>query len=475
MRLIVLESGDSLRIKMDDAVVTDAPQFTSHFYTSLDTDIGEANGYGLLNGTSYVDLVPTVSEKTIVKEVSIFNDDTDSHTFQFEIWNGVNAYILFRTTVGSGNSVFLSGIIISLANSGVISVNGETGVVTLDLDEIIDVPPYPSDSYEYVLVENGGVLTWELYTSGGGGETLAETLVIGNVTGGTNLEVTNSDNIYFPDSIRTLFTFDGGYSAGKVAGVISWIVDGFSVATTGALNIFQALNSGIVKLGAAGLTSRLQLWNTSGNHVEHDVTNITDTRAFVYPDADVDFTGGSDGQVLTQQADGSWIPETPASGVTDHALLSNLEWESTGHTSYAPDSLAAFDDYGLAEEIPKDTFVFRQPPAQIVITPASGDLDYDLGFDTNGNLKQAFRATVGSATELQFPTFDTGSLPTDFATSYLIAVTFSADVDLTFVAGYFDGDTSLPTLSGLNGEMYHLYCTLTQNNSRIDVNVVQQI
>jgi hypothetical protein len=48
------------------------------------------------------------------------------------------------------------------------SVNGQTGSVVLNLDDINDVPPYPSDGNDYVLVENNGSLTWEVNGGGGG-------------------------------------------------------------------------------------------------------------------------------------------------------------------------------------------------------------------------------------------------------------------------------------------------------------------
>lgn len=163
-----------------------------------------------------------------------------------------------------------------------------------------------------------------------GGETLAETLVIGNVTGGTNIEVTNTDNIYFPDVIRTLFTFDSGYSVTKVAGVFNWNVQVFAVSSTGGLTIFQASSDGVVRVGGTGLNSRFQLFNTGGFNTEHDVTEITANRTFKYPDANVDFTGGATGQVLTQQSNGDFIPAWQQS----NALTS----VSANYTALATDS-----------------------------------------------------------------------------------------------------------------------------------------
>jgi hypothetical protein len=105
---------------------------------------------------------------------------------------------------------------------------------------------------------------------------------------------------------------------------------------------------------------------------------------------------------------------------------------------------------------------------QFVITPSSGDLDYDF---QDGH---SFRTTISSNTELQFPTLNGGSLPTNRTYSYQITVIFSADADLSFVSGYFNGDEVLATISGLTGETYVLYMFAQEFNGKIDVNVIQQ-
>jgi hypothetical protein len=67
------------------------------------------------------------------------------------------------------------------------SVNGLTGVVILNLDDLNDVPAYPNDGYQYVLVEENGVLTWELYVSSAG--------AVDSVNGLTGIVVLNLDDI----------------------------------------------------------------------------------------------------------------------------------------------------------------------------------------------------------------------------------------------------------------------------------------
>lgn len=61
----------------------------------------------------------------------------------------------------------LSWAIPSAAAGAVDSVNGQVGIVVLDLEDIDDVPPYPNDGYEYVLTELDGALSWEIPASGG--------------------------------------------------------------------------------------------------------------------------------------------------------------------------------------------------------------------------------------------------------------------------------------------------------------------
>jgi len=202
-------------------------------------------------------------------------------------------------------------------------------------------------------------------------------------------------------------------------------------------------------------------------------------------------------------------------GASDHQLLSNLAWQNSDHTGTV-DTVAGFNSTGdaafygltgddanvvtgtagtagnlagwdadgnavdsgidsgdvLTETILTTTeriYTAGQASTQVVITPSAGDLDYDLA-DSD-----SFRSTIASNTELQLPTWATAALPANFAQSYVIKITFSANADLTFVAGYFDGDTALPTINGTNGDVYLLYCYTEENSGLIDVNLIQQV
>lgn len=144
------------------------------------------------------------------------------------------------------------------------------------------------------------------------------------------------------------------------------------------------------------------------------------------------------------------------------------EWNADGDLV---DSSFASSDLIDESDVSGTTRVYTkgQWSTQNVITPSSGDLDFDLA---DGN---TFRATIGAATELQFPTYDSGALPSNLAGSFVIKITFSADVDFSFASGYNTGDSAASTISGLNTEVYALYCYVDENQSLIDVNPIQLV
>ena len=85
-----------------------------------------------------------------------------------------------------GDGIQISGgefVIAPVSGGSVDSVNGQTGVVVLDLNDINDVPPYPNDGNYWALVEKDGVLEWKLKADGN----------VNAVTSGTGIDVDNSD------------------------------------------------------------------------------------------------------------------------------------------------------------------------------------------------------------------------------------------------------------------------------------------
>jgi hypothetical protein len=71
---------------------------------------------------------------------------------------------LWLNTTGSNQQLYI------LNNfSGADAIWLPIGEVIRNLSQIQDVPAYPNDGYVYALVEENGVLSWELFTGGGGG------------------------------------------------------------------------------------------------------------------------------------------------------------------------------------------------------------------------------------------------------------------------------------------------------------------
>jgi hypothetical protein len=90
-------------------------------------------------------------------EISTIESDSGTYADAAELKAALEGFF-FRNIGGGGGGA-------------VDSVNGQTGSVILNLNNINDVPPYPNDGNDYVLVENNGSLTWEV--PGGGGAVTA--------------------------------------------------------------------------------------------------------------------------------------------------------------------------------------------------------------------------------------------------------------------------------------------------------------
>lgn len=105
-------------------------------------------------------------------------------------------------------------------------------------------PPSNSGTSGYVLTTNGaGTLSWA--APSGGGETLAQTLVLGNSTGGTNLNVTAGDRILFGGTTSSFPALKRNSAALQIR-----LADDSGYANLDAAN-FNA-NSGTYTLGLFG-------------------------------------------------------------------------------------------------------------------------------------------------------------------------------------------------------------------------------
>jgi len=135
-----------------------------------------------------------------------------------DVDGGLDTYIL---TIVSGVPTFIA------ASGAVDSVNGQTGVVVLDLNDLDDVPAYPNDGYQYVLVEESGVLTWELY---GGGASAVETVV-----GGTNVTVDASDPLNPIVNLDDDIVLNSTSTTVQYQTAITTLVDGANISWDWAL------------------------------------------------------------------------------------------------------------------------------------------------------------------------------------------------------------------------------------------------
>lgn len=91
-----------------------------------------------------------------------------------------------------------------------------------------------------------------------------------------------------------------------------------SVVINGGINAGTG-DGGSIKLQAGqamggGANGAVKIGNTGGYYASLDVSAMTADRTVTLPNADVNLSGGTDGDVLTVQADGSLAVETPSAG-----------------------------------------------------------------------------------------------------------------------------------------------------------------
>lgn len=107
-----------------------------------------------------------VREDDALKEVYIFNGKTWVQIVNF-------SFPIYEAGIFKGNATSLDFVggnftLTYDAITGVMSV-AVTGEGVEKLEDVGDVPAYPNDGQDWVLVENDGDLTWELKSGGGGG------------------------------------------------------------------------------------------------------------------------------------------------------------------------------------------------------------------------------------------------------------------------------------------------------------------
>jgi len=135
-------------------------------------------------------------------------------------------------------------------------------------------------------------------------ETLAGTLDLGNITNGHNIVISDGDKLDFKELIGTIMSFQGGFNFIHASGTFWYEASAIGVGNASAP--IASMNSSGQFAGRS-----IKLDSSDSSSAKYDILRPANTadRELTLPDADIDFSGGSDGQVLTQQADGSWVPE----------------------------------------------------------------------------------------------------------------------------------------------------------------------
>lgn len=190
-------------------------------------------------------LIPTLS---LIGDVPDYPDDGYSY-----VLTETDGVLSWEIPSGGGGSVD--------------SVNGEVGIVVLDLEDIDGVPPFPNDGSDYVLVENNGLLTWELYGGSNEGFYVSETFtgasynLIHNFGAFPAVQLLDSTNaVVIPLSIvnntindlTVTFTTSGTYTV--IATIGSPQLPNY-VST--AVNITASTSGNIIEVTAAGVTITL--------------------------------------------------------------------------------------------------------------------------------------------------------------------------------------------------------------------------
>ena len=106
-----------------------------------------------------------VREDDALKEVYIFNGKTWVQIINF-------SFPIYEAGIFKGNATSLDFV----GGNFTLTYDAITGVMTVEvtgegvekLEDVGDVPPYPDDGQEWVLVEKDGDLTWELKATSGG-------------------------------------------------------------------------------------------------------------------------------------------------------------------------------------------------------------------------------------------------------------------------------------------------------------------
>lgn len=113
MQLLVLDSTTKTIKAVLGESATTQPVFVTTWGDSTATDVTPGGSDGALNSTTDVTIVsaPGASTQRIVKDISIYNGDSISHTLTIKYDNNGTQRILWTGTVTSGSSFYLSRVL----------------------------------------------------------------------------------------------------------------------------------------------------------------------------------------------------------------------------------------------------------------------------------------------------------------------------------------------------------------------------
>lgn len=154
-----------LQAVMTSAPTTTNPDFTVHYADHTTTTFTEKANTWTLSGTTDVDILPAPSASTqrTVVDIMIYNADTEPVTVIIKYDDDGTDRILFRITIEVGETWEFAKAPQILLWWPVASVNGDTGVVVLDTDDIPDTSTnrYTNDTDITRLADTSGTNTWD--------------------------------------------------------------------------------------------------------------------------------------------------------------------------------------------------------------------------------------------------------------------------------------------------------------------------
>ena len=213
---------------------------------------------------------------------------------------------------------------------------------------------------------------------------------------------------------------------------------GTSIYEQGRIVVSGGINAGtgdggsiILQGGQAmdgGVNGAVKIGNTGGYYASLDVSALTADRTLKLRNSTVDLTGGSDGDVLTVQADGSLAVETPAAGLSNPMTASgDIIY---GGTSGTPTRLAKGTDGQVL------TLASGVPSWAAASGGGSGQTTYDAIVASSGGTHTTLRdaltaASAGWRILILDSTTETANISSNLAGITIVGASCSVAVNMS--------------------------------------------